>query len=820
MSPSVKCSARGLLPILHKYYQSGKVDIAGISSQTYVFSQPITYEKLPSAELFDDLAHFSVSWTYLASMELLSTQERFFPNYKCDIQNNPVAVIGGPNSNVCLHMTTILSIYKIPQLTYGSAPVLDNKQQGAFIHQMFPNGTHQYMGILHLLLHFRWTWIGVLYFDDATGERFVQNVLPLFPEKGICFDFIERLPKQGSSNEIDKLVEEGIKTYKIIDGSTANVLVLHGEIQTMMILRTLLEISKGEDIAVERKGKVWVMTAQIDFTSLPFQRPWDIDFIHGALSFAINSEEMIGFRKFLHTKNPTLEKEDGFNRVFWGNAFECSFPDSTLDENVDNTCTGEERLENLPGSVFEMDMTPHSYNMYNAVFALAHALQTMHLFKSKQRAVKKGQRQKLLNQLSWQLHYVLKKVSFNNSAGEKVSFDQNGALIAGFNVINWVTFPNKSFLRAKVGKIDPRAPQDSVFTIHVDNIVWPNSFNQAQPLSLCNENCYEGFSRRKKEGKPFCCYDCIQCPAGKISKQKDMDDCVPCPEGRYPNVVQNSCIPKYITFLSYKESLGTSLTILSLSFSFIAALVLGLFIKHHNTPIVKANNRNLTYTLLICLILSFLCSFLFIGQPDNVSCLLRQSAFGLIFTMAVSCVLAKTIIVVLAFQATNPGSKVRRWLRRPLAGSIVLSCFLIQAAICTVWLAMFPPFPHFDMYSMTEEIVLECNEGSSTMFYSVLGFMGCLAIVSFSVAFLARKLPDSFNEAKFITFSMLAFCSVWVSFIPTYLSTKGKYMVAVEIFSVSSSGAALLICIFFPKIYIILVRPELNNKEHIGRIKN
>ncbi|XP_013913942.1 PREDICTED: guanine nucleotide-binding protein subunit alpha-15-like [Thamnophis sirtalis] len=61
-------------------------------------------------------SHFSASWTYLASMELLSTQKRFIPNYKCDTRSNAVAVIGGPNSNVCLHMATILGLYKIPQV--------------------------------------------------------------------------------------------------------------------------------------------------------------------------------------------------------------------------------------------------------------------------------------------------------------------------------------------------------------------------------------------------------------------------------------------------------------------------------------------------------------------------------------------------------------------------------------------------------------------------------------------------------------------------------------------------------------------------------
>ncbi|CAJ0951640.1 unnamed protein product [Ranitomeya imitator] len=260
-------------------------------------------------------------------------------------------------------------------------------------------------------------------------------------------------------------------------------------------------------------------------------------------------------------------------------------------------------------------------------------------------------------------------------------------------------------------------------------------------------------------------------------------NCFRCPWDEWPNPEKSKCLLKPTEFLSYEDLLGVSLATAAIISSIIPAPIFGLLFHFSNTALV----------LLVTLIIE--------------KCLLRQVSFGLIFSLCVACILAKTVMVVFAFMATRPGSSLRKWTTLRVSYSIIL-------ILCISWMSVDPPFPQLNTADKSELIIIDCND-RSVKFWAMLGYLFLLATISFIVAFLARKLPDSFNEAQFITFSMLAFLSVWLSFIPASLSAQGKYTVAMEVFAILASSWALLICMFFPKCFILLFRPEMNSKEYL-----
>lgn len=251
------------------------------------------------------------------------------------------------------------------------------------LYQMVPSEAYQYKGIIQLLDHFQWTWIGLFAVDDDNGDRFLQRIVPMLLLNSICSAFTLRTPKRNFLNDFMDTLCSLLKEYPRLVNSRANVYLMYAEsssIQALRILMTSVEVS-----SLLTLGKVWIATSQWNFSSMSLLKYWDIQVFHGAISLIVPYNQPPRFQKFLQVIKPSWRKEDGFIQEFWEQAFNCSLKISSENVTHEKTCTGEEKLESLPLIVFEMSMTSYSYSFYSAVYAVAHALNAIYMPRMKHR---------------------------------------------------------------------------------------------------------------------------------------------------------------------------------------------------------------------------------------------------------------------------------------------------------------------------------------------------------------------------------------------------------------------------------------------------
>nr|XP_033771469.1 vomeronasal type-2 receptor 26-like [Geotrypetes seraphini] len=732
---------------------------------------------------------------FRAAVNLFSQTDKSYINYNCKTSGTLTAVIEGLPAEGSKQISNMISIYHYPQINYNFKNAFNRDvDKFPYLYWIMPSILNIANGIVKLLKHFNWTWVGIIVSDEGNSPRFIQILKEKIEQKGACIEFVEII------NIFQFFTyERFVKMNETIHKYSTNVIITHFYTEDAWVVIKIKHI-------LLLSGKVCILITDSDAN---MSQSGVFSFKNNTLLFTRIKKNIPSFLKFIREVNPIMFPDSRNIKAWWNGLCNHQCPQS-----IKKSCSKDKNT--YDGFSCVNIQFSNSYTIYNAVYALAHALKDM-LFSGYGNTSKwNGDRQRLSDYLPWKLHRYLRNVHFKNVLGEQISFDENGDLPIEYHISNLIFLPNE-LRNIIIGSYKPYAPPGEDFIINEKEKGWKATFIQAPPQSRCSQSCASGYRKLPIERKPVCCYDCIPCPAGEISNQTDMANCIRCPEDQWPNEKRDVCVSKIISFLSHEETLGIILTLISILFFFITAVILGIFIKYQDTPIVKSNNRNLSYILLGSLMLCFLCSLIFIGRPNEVTCVLRQTAFGIIFSISLSSVLAKTITVIMAFQTTKPGSKLRKWMDPRVSYSIVLSCSLFQVILCLVWLSTASPFPHHNIHSEIGKILIECNEGSVIALYCVLGYLGFLAGISFIVAFLAKNLPDSFNEAKHITFSMLMFCSVWVSFIPTYLSTRGKYMVAVEVFAILASGSGILGCIFIPKCYIILLKPDRNNRNYITK---
>lgn len=209
--------------------------------------------------------------------------------------------------------------------------------------------------------------------------------------------------------------------------------------------------------------------------------------------------------------------------------------------------------------------------------------------------------------------------------------------------------------------------------------------------------------------------------------------------------------------------------------------------------------------------------FAILAKPYDVTCALSRFLPGLSFSMIYAALLTKTnrIARILA------GSKKRFPTRKPVfmsaTAQVLITCFLIGIEVLiSLW--MLNQEPPREKYTHTmNSTILECDTTPQGVVVP-LAFVFFLIILCTLYALKTRNVPENFNEAKFIGFCMYTTCVIWIAFVPIYFESDAKVITLCmcTTFSALETWAFL----FIPKLYIIIFRPERNNRSFFTTSKS
>lgn len=234
-----------------------------------------------------------------------------------------------------------------------------------------------------------------------------------------------------------------------------------------------------------------------------------------------------------------------------------------------------------------------------------------------------------------------------------------------------------------------------------------------------------------------------------------------------------------------------------------------IFVKYRETPVVKSSTKELSFIILAGMVLSHVSVFSIIAKPSKVTCTLNRLLPGVSFAMIYSALLTKTNRIARILIGSKKCFPTRKQIFMSATAQVVITSLLIGIEV-SISICMIYKQPSNYTYNYHHlKTVLECNttpEGILTP----LAFDFFLIILCTLYALKTRNVPENFNEAKFIGFAMYTTCVIWIAFIPIYFGSDSK-VITMSI-CVTLSAIVTWVFLFLPKLYIILLRPERNNR--------
>ncbi|KAM6915770.1 metabotropic glutamate receptor 1 isoform 1-T1 [Xenentodon cancila] len=691
----------------------------------------------------------------------------------------PIAgVIGPGSSSVAIQVQNLLQLFNIPQIAYSATSIdLSDKTLFKYFLRVVPSDTLQARAMLDIVKRYNWTYVSAVHTEGNYGESGMEAFKELASQEGLCIAHSDKIYSNAGEKHYDRLLR---KLRERLPKARVVVCFCEG-----MTVRGLLMAMRrlgvyGEFLLVGSDG--WADRYEV-------VEGYEQE-AEGGITMKLQSEVVKSFDDYylkLHldtnTRNPWFTE-------FWQYRFQCRLPGHPQEnKNYKKVCTGNESLHENYIQDSKMGF------VINAIYAMAHGLHDMH------KELCPGQTGlcEAMDPIdgSKLLDYLL-KTSFRGVSGEEIYFDENGDTPGRYDIMNLQGVEDDRYDYINVGSW-----HEGILSID-DSKLWLNNSDMVR--SVCSEPCSKGQIKVIRKGEVSCCWICTTCKDNEYVQ--DEFTCKACELGWWPDEDLAGCQPLPLKYLDWADVESIVAVVFSCVGILITSFVTFVFIQYRDTPVVKSSSRELCYIILAGIFLGYICPFTLIARPTVASCYLQRLLVGLSSAMCYSALVTKTnrIARILA------GSKKKICTRKPRfmsAWAQVIIAFMLISVQLTLEITLIilePPEP-IKSYPSIREVFLICNTSNIGM-VAPLGYNGLLIMSCTYYAFKTRNVPANFNEAKYIAFTMYTTCIIWLAFVPIYFGSN--YKIITTSFSVSLSVTVALGCMFTPKMYIIIAKPERN----------
>ena len=710
-------------------------------------------------------------------------------------------VVGAALSKVSTPVATLLRLFQIPQISYAStASSLSDKTVYDYFFRTVPPDSLQAQAMVDIIEYFNWTYVIAMHTDDIYGREGIKAFIDEFDnrnstQKCVATPFSIEIDTKAKDEDFDHAVE--IINQNWIRNATVVVLFVQ-EATAVGVLE-----------AVSRKQKTDPEFALKNFTWIGSDGWGEVipskvhEIAHGSLSIVHNSFKSDKFDKYFQSLHPLNNSGNPWFDEYWESVFNC-----TLDGQPGLEYSCDIAIQTLSR---EAGYKQNSYvtSTINAVYAFAYAIHNMQqdlcnggpgLCENISDITSGGvtiERKRLLD--------YLHSVSFSSDGSDEIiNFDSNGDYQqGGFIIKNLKQSSEGQFFFDTVGYWD-EIPMNR--TAHLEifgEIEWSHGLGYDEiPESVCSYPCGSGEYQIPIADQAACCWECRPC-LGTNAISTGLS-CIECEHGYVPNESKTECNAVQPSYLRWSDWLSYVILILTSIGIVVSAAVAVIFIAYHKHELVKASSRELSAVLLTGIMLSYVFPFFFIMMPSPWTCAVRRFGVGFCFALCYSALLVKTNRIHRIFNRSS-GSLQSPPLVSPLSQLFFTTLLVsIQIVIAIVWLTIERPSAMY-VYSKSR-IELICGESPIIGQLITLGYNFLLLLITIYFAFRARKVPQNFNEARFINLTVYSLFILWLAFILTYYATASLgtiYQTGSLMIAIILNATVTLCSLFVPKVYFL-----------------